>query len=543
MIATVWAVFRNNSLAFVLWAIVAGFPGTAWAGHFSALIEERLSAEATSGNPGPELLTLQRFYEARQFEPAWIEHDRPGVRARALVKHLVNAEDHGLEPADYATNEIVSLLDADSDPIRAELDVRLSRAVLEYGNDLASGRLVPTEVDKEVFIEPKEVDPFQLLTEATQASDLAAYLEGLAPDTPQYRRLRAALAKYREIADRGGWNPVDGGDTLKPGMTDPRVAQLRERLVKGGYMAADGGAPEVYDEALKEAVVAFQAHHGLTPDGAVGKKTVAALNVPAQRRVRQMELNMERRRWMPDELGRKYVFVNMADFELKVVDGPKTIHVTRVVVGKPFHRTPVMSAKMTYLVLNPYWHVPPSIARKELLPKIKKDPGYLRQKNIRVLSDWSANATEVEPMSVNWSQIKGSSFRYKLRQDAGDDNALGRVKFMFPNRHSIYLHDTPSKSLFNRTVRSFSHGCIRVENPLDLAELLLEPQGGWDRQQIDEVVASGERQIVRLQEPIPVYLTYLTAWANKNGTINFRPDIYDRDERLAGALDRARNLP
>ncbi len=524
-------------------AVSASVASGARAGHIQPFVEERLNAAAAGETPGRELPVLQRFYEARGFEPAWLDHDTPGKRAKALVQALVNADQHGLEPADYATNEILDLLDPKTDADRAELDIRLSRAALEYGNDLASGRLVPAQVDKEVFIEPKEVDPQRLLAEVVSAPDVAAYLDGLAPDTPQYDRLKQAFAKYRGIAEKGGWNTVSGGDTLKPGMTDPRVAQLRARLHKGGYMAAAGDQPEVYDQMLEKAVKAFQYNHGLTPDGAVGKKTVAALNVPVRQRISQMELNMERRRWMPDDLGRKYVFVNMADFELKLVDEANTIHVARVIVGKPFHRTPVLSAKMTHLVFNPYWHVPHSIASKEILPKIKTDVGYLREKNIRVFSDWSANAVEIDPAGVDWSRVSRQSFGYKLRQDAGPRNSLGRVKFMFPNPYDVYLHDTPAKRLFSRTVRSFSHGCIRLQNPLELAVLLLKPQGEWDRKRIDEAVASTEKQIVRLSEPVPVHITYLTAWANKDGSVNFRPDIYDRDKRLDAALTRAHNLP
>ncbi len=539
-----WARTSGHTVVLLLGlAIFAVSTGGARAGQIQPFVEERLNAAAAGETPGRELPVLQRFYEARGFEPAWLDHDTPGKRAKALVQALANADQHGLEPADYATNEILALLDPKTDADRAELDIRLSRAALEYGNDLASGRLAPAQVDKEVFIEPKEVDPQRLLAEVVSAPDVAAYLDGLAPDTPQYDRLKQALAKYKGIAEKGGWNTVSAGDTLKPGVTDPRVAQLRERFLKGGYLAAAGDQPEVYDEKLGKAVRAFQYDHGLTPDGAVGKKTIAALNEPIQTRIRQMQLNMERRRWMPDDLGRKYVFVNMADFELKLVDEASTIHVARVIVGKPFHRTPVLSAKMTHLVFNPYWHVPHSIASKEILPKIKTDVGYLREKNIRVFSDWSVNAVEIDPAGVDWSRVSRQSFGYKLRQDAGPQNSLGRVKFMFFNPYDVYLHDTPAKRLFSRTVRSFSHGCIRLQNPFALVELLLANQDGWTRVKIDAEIASGQRQVVRLKEPIPIHITYLTAWANKDGSINFRPDIYGRDERLAAALAQARNLP
>ena len=252
-----------------------------------------------------------------------------------------------------------------------------------------------------------------------------------------------------------------------------------------------------------------------------------------------MLLNMERRRWMPDDLGRRYIFVNLADFVLKVVDGPKTIYDSRVVVGKPYHRTPVFSGDMTYIVINPYWHVPPSIARNEILPAVIKDPGYLAKKNFTVLSSWGADASVLDPNSIDWPSLKGKRVAYKFRQDPGDGNALGRIKFMFPNQFNVYLHDTPSKSLFARTVRSFSHGCIRVQNPANLAEVVLAGMEGWSLASIKASIGSKKRKIVRLDEPLPVHLTYLTAWVNKDSSVHFRDDIYSRDKRLREALVRS----
>jgi murein L,D-transpeptidase YcbB/YkuD len=246
-----------------------------------------------------------------------------------------------------------------------------------------------------------------------------------------------------------------------------------------------------------------------------------------------MELNLERRRWMDDNLGDYYVFVNVADQQLKVVRNEKTIHTARLVVGKPYARTPVFSETMKYVVLNPYWNVPPAIADKEYLPKLKKDPGFLQRQGIRVLTGSGDNAGEVDPYTVNWSAL--SRMSYSLRQDSGAKNALGRVKFMFPNRFNVYLHDTPSKSLFEKDLRVFSHGCMRIENPLDFAALLLADQG-WTRKKIDTAVASGSQRVINLTKPIPVHVTYLTAWVDKDGTVNFRRDVYGRDKQLAAAL-------
>jgi murein L,D-transpeptidase YcbB/YkuD len=297
-------------------------------------------------------------------------------------------------------------------------------------------------------------------------------------------------------------------------MTGPRVALLRARLQASSdpeearLAAAISGATQFYDEALNAAVIRFQDRHGLAQDGKVGAKTRAALNVPIGARIQQMVLNLERRRWMPDDRGARYVFVNLADFELKVVHEPRTVFDTRVVVGAPYHRTPVFSAEMTYLEINPYWNVPRSIARNELLPKIREDPGYLAANDFELLSDWSESAAAIDPRSVDWSRITPETFAYRLRQRPGDGNALGRIKFMFPNRFNVYLHDTPARHLFEEAERSFSHGCIRVEQPESFGAVVLA-RDGWPLERINAAIARGERTIVSLKEPLPVHIAYL----------------------------------
>jgi len=512
------------------------------ASSISTVLEGLVTAETGSAESSREAghrTALQRFYAERSFLPIWVSESGPTARAKELVAAIARAEEDGLYPSDYDHALLAAaVVGADGTTALAELEHRLSRAFLEYGNDLGSGRVEPREVDKELYVDPRPFDPLAALAGAVASDDLATFLAGYAPQTPNYERLKQALADYRAIAARGGWPAVPHGDTLRPGDRSARVAAVRARLLVTGELSGGALDDELYDDTLAAAVRRFQDRHGLDVDGAIGRKTLAALNVPAAQRVEQILLNMERRRWMADHLGERYVFVNLADFELKLVEGPKTILDSRVVIGNDFHRTPVFSGDMTYLVLNPNWNVPPSIATKELLPKIRRNVNYLGNNNFKLFSGWGADAHEINPVSVDWSQVSARRFPYKIRQEPGDGNALGRVKFMFPNPFNIYLHDTPSRGLFSRSVRNFSHGCIRVAKPIELAEMLLRHDPEWSRERIDAAIASGRHQIVKLKTPVKVHITYLTAWVNKDGSVYFHDDVYGRDARLERALQR-----
>ncbi|MEX1206768.1 MAG: L,D-transpeptidase family protein [Dongiaceae bacterium] len=508
-------------------------------GDMAAALRERLGVEAaaTDSDVGDlDLIAVRRFYAERGFQPVWVDPSGATPRAKAVVDTIGRAADDGLDPADYDAAAIAERLGAVTPEDRADLEVRLSRALVLFGNDLRAGRVVPGEIESSLFVYPQRIDAFEVLSAAFAAPDAIVYIAGLAPSSPEYLRLKQALADYRALAAGGGWSRLPEGETLKPGMRDERVPLLRRRLVEAGDLPPAEAESDLFDAPLEAAVTRFQRRHGLTPDGAVGAMTKAALDVPVEDRIDQMLLNMERRRWMPRDLGERYVFVNMADFELKVVDGPQTVLDDRVVVGTPYQQTPEFSEMMTYIVVNPYWNIPPSIAGKEMLPKIRKDVGYLARNRIEVLSDWTESGRPVDPATIDWSRLSARHFPYKLRQVPGADNALGRLKFMFPNRFNIYLHDTPARTLFERTVRSFSHGCIRVQHPVDLAAVLLDGADGWTKARIEAAIATGKRQVISLPRPLPVHLTYLTAWVNKDGTVNFRDDIYGRDGRLREAL-------
>jgi len=291
-----------------------------------------------------------------------------------------------------------------------------------------------------------------------------------------------------------------------------------------------------FDGTLEAAVRRFQYRHGLKQNGKIDDRTLQTLNVPAARRVRQIELNLERWRWIPHELGRRYILVNIADFKLSVIESGKTVLVMRVVVGRNYRRTPVLSEKMKYLVINPSWNIPVKIAVEDFLPKIRRKPDYLQHRQIKVYKNWRHGAPEIDPQTVDWSQVQKDNFYFKFQKQPGPYNDLGRIKFMFPNKYAIYLHDTPTRKLFRQSARGFSSGCIRVEKPIELAQYLLQDNSQWTRAQILKTIDNGETKSVRVRHQIPVHLLYWTAWVDSQGTLHFRDDIYGRDAPLDRAL-------
>lgn len=502
-------------------------------------IEQRLSqAHLTVAGRQVETADLRDAYRGRDYAPFWLAADAGMARARALHAVLVEAAREGLNAADYTIAGFDGLLAAADEPDAADLDILLSALLVRYAADLRHGRLAPRWLDPELFSQPRTVDAAAILTRAAASKDLAQHLSRLAPANAPYRRLRRALADYQRIADSGGWLPLDSGPTLKPGMSGPAVLALRQRLLTEGWTTderRDGGADQ-FDAGLVLALQEFQRHRLLETDGVVGPKTREALNVPVEERMRQIMINMERWRWMPDDLGQFYVMVNMAAYELEVIDSGSIALAMRVVVGRPYRRTPVFSDRIRYLEFNPTWTVPVKIASKDLVPKQIADPGYLQRNGFRMFDGWSGGAQEIDIGAVDWPQYKGRRLPYRLLQMPGKTNALGRVKFMFPNKYDVYLHDTASPELFARTLRNFSSGCIRVEKPRDLAVLLLRDTPGWDQQAVDRALASEATKVVNLAEPVPVYLTYRTVWLGDGGTPRFAPDVYERDRQLYDAL-------
>ncbi len=514
-------------------------------GEVRGLLVQRFDVHCDDACSGRRLVydRLEAYYRGRQHEPVWVGDRGVLPAAAALVAAVQAADRHGLDPRDYHRDALAARLGATGAGDLADLEVLLTDAYLRYSAELRGGRASARPADPSWAEEASRVDHFAALAPAVAAGTLATLLEELAPPNPRYRALQAALAHHRAVAAAGGWPPLPPGEVLKPGMTHPQVELLRARLRGSGDLAPGGPRGPFYDPLLEAAVGSFQGRHGLAVDGVVGARTREALNVPVADRIRQLVWNLERWRWMPREFERRLVLVNMAGFGVELLEDGATVLTMKAIVGRGYRQTPMFRDRMTYLVFNPYWTIPPKLAVEDILPKVRKDPGYLGQEGIRVFSGWGREATELPPETIDWSRLGKGRFPFKLRQDPGPRNSLGRVKFMFPNRYNVYLHDTPNRELFRRPVRTFSSGCIRVEKPLELALRLLEGQAGWDGERVQAALDGKEPQVVWLQRPAAVYLVYWTAWVDGTGITHFRDDVYGRDQDLAKSLAQGRFPP
>ena len=477
---------------------------------------------------------LPQLYARRDFTRAWTD-PRPIAE---LLSAIRDTREDGLDPDDY----LIQPLDALEAELKAggsldaqiDRDLLLTDALARLLYHLIFGKVDPHDYDPHWNFTRSvhRGEPAAFLQQIIDSGEIGAAIEREKPDHEMYLRLKAELAKQRALEERGGWAAIPAGPKLEPGKRDARVPALRARLLASGELAeAGGGDPEFLDPALEAALRGFQARSGIDPDGVVGPGTLAELNVPIAQRIEQIRLNLERGRWLLHDLAPTFVLVNVAGFQLFFLRDHKLVWSTRVQVGKPFRKTPIFRSDLEYLVLNPTWTVPPGILTNDVIPAQRRNPGYLASKHIEVI-DRAGRA--LPPESVDWS--RGARFPYTLRQTPGPWNSLGRIKFMFPNAYSVYLHDTPSRNLFARSERAASSGCIRVEDPFHLAELLLEGQGSWDRAALDAAVETGQTRSVTLAKRVPVLLAYWTAWVDRAGVLQQRKDVYGRDAVLAAAL-------
>ncbi len=497
------------------------------------------------GTPGPasftvrgELLyspsTTKEFYLARGFRPAWSSSGR----AAAIVKAIDDIRLDGLTPGDYHRDPIAKLLAARSDSagpaLEADLDVLLTDALARMLDHVSYGRVRPVSLDPRWNVNPRDgaPPPGEALAKIAAATDVAAAFEAAKPRHFIYRGLVEALAQLREIEAGGGWPVVRTGGALRPGAADPRVPSVRARLRASGEYTANAGADSLlYDPALAKAVALFQRRHRLIDDRIVDAGTVAAMNVSVADRIGQVRVNLERARWVISGLADDFLLVNLPAFKAYLIRGGRNVWETRTQIGKEARQTPTFRSDMKTVVFNPDWTVPPTILAEDVLEGMRRGDNPLARKHLVVLDD---KGREVDPATIDWKSATPEHFPYTLRQPPGEDNALGRVKFLFPNPHSIYLHDTPSRDLFDAESRTLSSGCIRVEHPLDLAERLLS----WPRSKIDEALAGGETRNVAIDPPLPVLIVYWTVSVGVSGEVRYMRDVYDLDGPVLAALDR-----
>lgn len=506
------------------------------------LIRERL-ADGPVQVAGQRLRSpaaVRSFYDAGGGSPAWSTGRGFGPLARDLLKVVRSVESHGLAPETYHEDYIeraAALPYQQYRPAqRLDMDLVFTDALLSLGEDLLKGRARGVELRDSSIDAQEDVDVIEVARAAIAAGDPGEVVARLAPRAVAYHKLRGLLPGLRAMArsERPFTLPER---TLREGDSGEAVTALRRRLLfLGDLEGSAAGRGDVFGPVLARAVERFQARHGLEVDGIVGRETRPALETSMARRVEQVELTLERWRWLPRDPGGRYLIVNIAGQELDVFrDGQQALHM-RVVVGKPFQRTPSFASRIDTVVLNPYWEVPYSIAVNEILPTVRSDPEYLARENMEVLNRLEVGGKPVDPTNIDWDQVSARDFPYRFRQRPGPDNSLGRVKFLLPNPYSVYLHDTPAKTLFNRARRCFSHGCVRLEKPFELARLLLNDEPGRSADIIEEILPNEQNHHIRLSRTMPVYLVYWTAWVDKRDTIHYRDDVYGRDARLKAAL-------
>jgi murein L,D-transpeptidase YcbB/YkuD len=522
-------------LTAILWGIASSAGAAAppdVAAAIAALVDSGVHPELRWPRFPDFQADVRRAYESEQFVPLWVREGEPTAQSAAAISAFATADAKGLDATDYdagwlaAAAERLRASGALTPEEVAEFDVALTVSLMRFASAAYSGKINPRRLGYSLDVQPKKFDLWSLVGELAHDPDPGPRIAALDPPFPLYARLQSALTRYRELAARPDLKPVPNLTKLRPGDDAPGVPALRAWLTALGDLPADAPAsphPDQYDQTLAAAVKVFQHRHGLDPDAVIGPATLRALQVPPARRLRQIQLAMERLRWLPYAVPDRFVVVNIPEFRLRGFEGGELVPRVDmgVVVGSSASRThtPVLNADMRYLIFRPYWLVPTSIARNEIFPKADRDPSYLERHNMEVVNG-------------------------RVRQRPGRNNSLGLLKFIFPNRYNVYLHDTPAKALFQRSRRDFSHGCIRVADPPALAEFVLGTQNGWDRQRIRAAMTAGrDDRRVDLPVPVPVYVLYTTVVVEVDGRIYFFDDIYGHDAKLDALLAKGYPYP
>jgi len=498
-----------------------------------ALVSPFRQAVAEAAAKYPE---IAEFYRARAYDAVWTgEGSEFRDRRAALMKALANAGNHALPTASYGLDALKDMLRGiNSQRELGRAEVELSAVFLRYARDLRSGVLDPLRVDPHIDRTVPVRGAGSLLTEFSE-SDPDTFLRGLQPSSAEYvRLLKARMILHQRLAE-GGWGPPVPAESLRPGQAGPEVVALRNRLVAMGYM--ERSAVPTYDSTLQIAVQGFQVDNGLHPDGIAGVATMIEINRQVEDRLRSVVVALERERWLNFPRGERHIWVNLADFSAAIIDNGRITFRTRSVIGQDTdsRRSPEFSDAMEYLEINPSWYVPKSIAVNEFLPQMIESLGEA-ETHLQILTD---KGEVLDRSLIDWSSVEPDSFPFVLRQAPGPANALGYVKFMFPNEHNIYLHDTPEKALFSRERRDFSHGCIRLDSPFGFAYEILRPQIEDPEGFFHQILATGEQTYVNIAEPVPVHIVYRTALVSQEGRLNFRRDVYGRDMRIFAALAKA----
>lgn len=497
--------------------------------------------------------TARGFYSRNGFHAVWTERDstdqyrKPLAHMDELIHALQTADLEGLSPDDYQVSRLVTLRETlwnrkarrDIDDRQlADADLLLTCMFLEYAADLASGRVDPRSIDRQWVEKPRDLDFSGALARALGGEGINKVLADVAPKHPEYRALGSVLSAYRGIQATGGWPAVPARLTLQQGVDHPAVPVMRRRLAMTGDFGPQSPAAlddrrTHFDEPMARAIANFQTRHGLKATGVLTPETAAAMNVPVEHRMQQIAINMERWRWLPDDLGNPHLRVNLPAFRLDIRDGDRIVMSQRIIVGKTGTPTPIFSDEMQYVIFSPYWNIPEQIVRNETIPHAISDPGFLARNNIEVVG---TSGGAIDPSSIDWTNA-ASDRSLHFRQKPGADNSLGLVKFIFPNHFNVYLHDTPADALFARVERDFSHGCMRVEQPFELAQYVLRDQPQWTADRITRAMHAGREESVTLSRPLPVHVVYFTVMPYENGAIQFRDDLYGYDAvqmRLTG---------
>ncbi len=515
------SVFTAAFVAVSASVALAGTSGTAF---------QMAVAESTISNTA-----IAEFYRKNAFDPVWVgstpEHE---ARRAALIKALSTIDMHGLPRARYDVSALIAKMqDARTTRDLGLIEAELSQVFAKYANDIQSGVTSPSQIDAGLVRDVERRSTQEHLKRLV-AGDGDEYFREIMPQSRQYRALMKQKIALETLIEQGGWGETVPVTKLERGDTGANVIKLRNRLVAMGYLKPT--ASPNYDDVLLAAVQAFQTAHGLEPDGVAGNGTITEINRPVSDRLKAVYVALERERWLPEERGERHILVNQADFSAKIVDDGQVTFETRAVIGKNTHdrRSPEFSDEMEHMVINPSWYVPRSIITKEYLPKLQANPNAVGHIQIT-----DRGGRQVNRGAVDFTQFTARNFPFSMRQPPSRSNALGLVKFMFPNKHNIYLHDTPQKSLFAREVRAFSHGCIRLAQPFEFAYALLAKQEEDPKSFFHRVLNTGKETKVNLENPVPVHLIYRTAYVGPKGEVQYRRDVYDRDRKIWEALQKA----